>query len=1458
MNNINSWAKNHGLSKKDNLPWRRLVVPTIIPLMIAGGLLAAFAVPASNRRMVELSLFIEPADGIVVGKDGPHRFYPCVIPDAAKPASGSTAPTAPSAPVEPKTKADESSPASVASDTTVATAIPVKSENEFNDLSALHGRLQILRSRDYLTLFVSAVANVEHDRILLLTNATSTNSPEKFYLQDLIRVVSQSPCEQRLVVLDIQWPISPLPATEIAEPQDTFDAVAKVITEQADQASRYLLTSGRDAWASGMESPRDSAFTHFWRLAIVTPATDVNHDGRVDVNEVFAATRKLLGEWSADNLAHRQTPISLGANVNFDLAIASAKLPKLAGIISPEPISYPDWLCQAWKQRDDYLSRFDIPADSTFLDVWQDKLLAVESRWRRGIDDIATQAETENINQWATLQISQQFAESATLRPDSLWLAAKALPWTATIDQQIADSISKLISSVDAIETTADDPATIKAIDKVIEQVLIGFPPEQQLRLLDGLVEYVCGSPTDSLLQRLTVVAFAKQLKVDNTFAETLIFQQTLVDGINVDSLDHDILRLTRARCQLGDRARIFAVMPQRLHTLLDDCLTAEQFYWFEGFTTDEIVRSQVQSALTRVEIGLSQQHCLEQAVSVLEQSLALLRCGRALTDFSDQVLDILGKSERLCVALYHVNPHAEPIKLGDAALRFEAIRYATEQLSAALGDLISTIVISSETHQMDSMLCVIPATLRPTIYRHLLSQYPIRRIDFGKKHATTADAEHVVDKASFARRLLRIEHKVAGVKQLGQRNMGVWLQHLAQTAAKTNDPTGFYQALANRLQFRDGIQHQEELATEWSKAPVDWSNRKAELTISVSIEDPQGRFSKLSLLETASPSLRVFPSGMELKGGESRSLSFSLGVHADREVIRLLNGVWLRWEHQGETKYVPVRFPSFPSCQTVELKMEGSLHESGSQKVWRLWPKSSPQLFDWSVVNHDSSPKSIVVQITNGAGLDLITPPMMLATGIPQPVRFAAPKKVDTDDSLPAVEDAASKLQVVISDAKSNAILTEYQIEIDLVDIRRCLKVNDSRFELLNNGGRNLLKLNLEATAAADPRGHQVDLALSQESVETLVSIGSGNSSVSLTPENGVQQIRLSDISVDEGPQDGWQIPLTIDGDSESLRLQALTPYVGGPTSWELLERPTILLDHPSAWIPGKPFTVKLRGMNLPISATLEVEYGQYADGRFVTHDRKLLDSPQRQWLQFSAAGADATLQVDARFLRWEVEIPTDSISGNYVIRVRSPENLFEPSEASILLDDQSPAVANVYASATDLTKVHIELLPGPSGVREVAMLATDKTYIQAIRDPSDPGDSDHWVVQAKKAMSSKEATVVTLQVTSGAGKTMTTDVPVTIVTPSTMGILRGIVLEGAIPQPQLTVDIVDSRGRGYRVQTDQQGQFKASLPAGNYRMSTVKKVSGRRATSTVTVKVGETSHLEMHLMRDPKQPSA
>lgn len=1434
MSNVNSWTKYKATSGMANVPWRRLVLPTLLPMIIAGGLLAAFSVPDLEPQAIVLSIYLEPEDGVVAGINGPHRYFPCTPPIVSK------------------DQANQSIDSPMES---------VKSESEFDDLAALDGRLKVLNASDNLTLIVSAVAKLEEGKVLLLTNSKTAIVSDKIYLQDLIRILSQSPCDQQLVILDLLWPLANS-ADAGDQPEEIFEAVCNTVNRLSAGNSRYILTSGHDAWAQGMVTPRESAFTHFWRLSSGTSTTDLNRDGRIDVNEVFAETKRLLEEWSLDTTTNRQIPVSLGASVNFDLVAVGATSSVKDSADPPTSIPYPDWLRQGWQQRDDYLSRYDIPADPRFLDTWQNKLMAIESRWMRGIDDLAGKAGVIATQQWATTEIAKQFSLASARRPDSLWLASKSSPCGPADSYLISATLEQFVSEINAIQSPPSDPATNKAVAAAIQQATAKIPPHHQLRLLDGMVDQVCSNGTASLQQQIATVELAKAFKVDDKFAETIILQQILANRGKIETLDHAILRLTRARSELADRTRLFAVMPRRLHELLDDCLTAEQFYWFDGFTTDDIVASQVRSALTRVEIGLSQQHCIEEAISILEQSLALLRSSHTIADYADEMQSILGKSERLGSALYDLKSYDGPIKLGDAALRFETIRYSTEQLATSLKDFITAVTVNSGTFHADSLLCVIPATLRPEVYNQLLAERQLQNHRLGRitKQQTVGrlGAGTGENQSQFSQRLSVLEQKITSADQFGERSMGVWLQHLAQTAAMTNDPSGFYQALANRLQFRDGIKHANELAVAWTESPISWSNSNATLSIKSDGANGSNGASKLSVLDTASENLRVFPSGLILQGDADRLLRFTLESDSNMQVAKVLNGVWLRWDRPGETKYIPVRFPSLQSCRTVELSMDGSFQQHGGKHRWRIWPKSSTQTFNWNIVNHDSSARTVIVNVSDRANLSLCSEPITLAPSVPAPVRFPLPKPGVTNEKSVSADQPAEALTVEICDEKSKEVLTEYHIDLDLVDVRRCLEVSNIRFELLENGGANKLDIEVQATEVADPRGHNVSLSLSNQYVNALIDIGSGNTDALLLPGNDAEHIAVRNISIEEGADVDWTVPLIIDGDAESVRLQALTPYVGGATEWQLLNKPTVLVEHPPAWIPGDTFPVKLRGLNLPDTAKIDLEYGQYVDGRFVRYFHTRLGTPQRQVIEFSAAGADATLKVDARFSEWEVAIATNSIAGISTIRVSSPIKLFDPQETSILLDDQLPTVATAYAYLNDPTKIHVDLISSPSGVQSVSMLAADKSSIPAVvDDESENKSSNNWSIQSKKALSAKEPSIITLQVISGAGKVLVTDVPVKLIAPTTTGILHGIVMEGTVPQPHLTVEIRNTTRQMYRLQTNDKGEIQATLPAGKYWASVEKTATGREAAASFTVQPGKSTNIDLQLTYKKAQPT-
>jgi hypothetical protein len=1434
------WMRLRTTVSEKSLRIRKLVIASLVPLMLVGGLVAAMAVPTTSPNVIVLSLYIEPLDGSVSGVHGPHRFFPCTVkpvPEGQKPG-----------PAEP-------------------------SQNEVSSLKALEAKLAGCYPRDCVVLMVSAVATLEHGKILLLQ--TDGQASQKLFLEDLVCTINQAPAFRRMVVLDIQWPTTHAASSSEQSPKEMYDAIVNVIQSQADTLSRYVLTSGPESWARGMQNPRESAFLHFWNQATHSSATDLNGNGRMCIDEILQRTRQLLCDWSQTTFGCPQKPKSLGFDLNFDIAFVKSD----ADSRVQDEVAYPEALKIAWQRRDDYLQRTDIPVDIPLVEVWQKKLLNIESRWRRAINDDATATEIESVNAWANAMLQQQLKQMSDLRPDSLWMAAKTSRESPVVE--VTDPTTKTITTVtfdrwvdvylgeaDAIKGSPSDAATQAAIEKLTSAGLAGIPVEKQLGLLDCLIGRVCEQPSASALRMQAAAIFCKVSNLKALYAETDFLQQRVGVAMNETQWDDAILRLIRIRGKLGDRPRLFAVMQQRLESFLDDCLTAENFYWFDGFTTDEHVSQQILAGSSRVEIGLSHQRCIELAVSVLENAIVLLRCeGRPIVG-DDLRIRILEDAERLSDRLWveavkteaestlaektNGNPSIAYDPIANPAMRFEAIRYATERLTTSMASWLASIVDSDIAPGMDPMIAVLPAERRIELYNRLIQGYvdpaPLSlRSTAGVKPKGT-EANPNLD--SYAERVFQIQKRSEEAEAVGLKNMGVWFHRLTHTKSIDHDPDGFYQALANRAQLRSGASPAAEIAASWEPEPIGWSQRNASLNLKNLLSGVERTEGVFSVLPPSSESLSIQPSTGTLDPQQLSSLRFRLNVQSSEEKAKPMNGVWLSWLRDGRTTYIPVSFPSIASCLPVELSMGPNVQPNGDALHWKIWPKQASQTFDWYLTNHQDEPRTVVVDVQYATEQVLSSAPMTLVPTARTPVRLLPAKPVDAQKDTSS--SSSRTVSVSIVDAKTKETLVTHELEIDLVDIRRCIDVQTAEFGVMNDGGANRLTVTVVGTPASDPTGHDVRIGLSPETLPGFVSIGAGTTTARITADGGSQSIRLHDVAIDLGLSRVCRVPLIIDGDADAVWLDAIAPYSGGPADWIRNETPRALVSCPEAIIPGDPLAVSVVGVNLPVAkgatdqAALIIELGQYFDGTFVTHARRLLMDDRREVIALAPGGKDATISVRAARESWNVSIPTESIAGVYVLRVRSGVGAFEAIEKRVLMDDQSPQSVSAAAFAVDPTRVTLSILSGPSGVRSVDWIGADKSI-----NPTVPVEADgEWVAQLKTPVK-----VLGVRVTTGAGKAVDYDLPIKIVPAVTSGMIQGTVYEGTIPQPHMPVQITDSKGQRTQIQTDAQGRFEVSLPIGSATLSVYKKSSQRQATVRVEISAGTPGTTDLHLARVPSR---
>jgi hypothetical protein len=224
-------------------------------------------------------------------------------------------------------------------------------------------------------IYVSAHGTVgENGPYLLFGDACATNTKQRLPLADFLRQLAQLPTnQQKIVVLECtsmtsQWSLGVLRndfARSLEQLESQIQAIPNLVVISASSPDEHSWSCG--AW-------RQSVFGHYLLDGLRGGVDDTNHDGRIDLWDLYAGVRDKTNSWVQANRAARQTPMILPRD--------KAGYERARGIdLAPMPRHYrpqvqdslavieiPDEVVRAWETHQRLARRLPSPAVHTPLE----------------------------------------------------------------------------------------------------------------------------------------------------------------------------------------------------------------------------------------------------------------------------------------------------------------------------------------------------------------------------------------------------------------------------------------------------------------------------------------------------------------------------------------------------------------------------------------------------------------------------------------------------------------------------------------------------------------------------------------------------------------------------------------------------------------------------------------------------------------------------------------------------------------------------------------------------------------------------------------------------------------------------------------------------------------------------------------------------------------------------------
>lgn len=218
-------------------------------------------------------------------------------------------------------------------------------------------------------VYVSAHGAVdEHGPYLIFNNADVGDDKSRLRLVTVLDELSKlPPRRQKILVLDCtsmtsQWSLGVLRndfARALQDLESRIEAVPNLVVVCASSPDERSWTCG--TW-------RQTVFGHYLLEGLKGGVADSNHDGRIDLWDLYAGVREETNAWVQANRAARQTPMILPRETTgYERArgIDLVPVPRHYEAPSPESVAsveVPDEVVEVWKVHERLASRVPSPA----------------------------------------------------------------------------------------------------------------------------------------------------------------------------------------------------------------------------------------------------------------------------------------------------------------------------------------------------------------------------------------------------------------------------------------------------------------------------------------------------------------------------------------------------------------------------------------------------------------------------------------------------------------------------------------------------------------------------------------------------------------------------------------------------------------------------------------------------------------------------------------------------------------------------------------------------------------------------------------------------------------------------------------------------------------------------------------------------------------------------------------
>ncbi len=520
-----------------------------------------------------------------------------------------------------------------------------------------------------------------------------------------------------------------------------------------------------------------------------------------------------------------------------------------------------------------------------------------------------------------------------------------------------------------------------------------------------------------------------------------------------------------------------------------------------------------------------------------------------------------------------------------------------------------------------------------------------------------------------------------------------------------------------------------------------------------------------------------------------------------------------------------------------------------------RVRPTGQDQAFYFFVTNPRHVPRDVLVELQAGS---LYTGKLTLPPRTTVPVQLAGLPKPE-QSLLPATE-----LLLTVRDPETQRLLGQRRVAIEIALPREYVAVAGAVYQP-GPVDVNKLSVRVAGLRALLPPA-KVDLSLPTTRIPGFAGASGGAFRAVVA---GATPIELTATGLRLTPtvDDNGYFYINVDECPRAFVFAATFAPRGQPTTPTEELRPAVRIDAPSAALAASNFTFGVETDNAPGGATLDLAICQ-GQGSLLAVERSLsLPTPRDRQSLVSPSGPQGAVLVRATLHDWRPTLDASGLVGHRYLRARLLSDQGQELASAIqpiTFDDQPPQglqFVQAGPSSTPGAKVTVSAAcwPGLTAVTEA------KFFLGAPVDgkppagappiegkPVGPGGTQ-WTAIITLPEKQTGPQPVAVQFTNQVGLSSLATATIEVREPPdlSVGRIAGVVNEGPLPQAGLQVQLTDHEGKNpLTTQTSPQGTFVFDkLKPGEYKLSTSKSASDRKASATATVVGGQTAQATLEL---------